>query len=324
MNVAQIDTAPASGPTRIAILIVPEYSNLTLGVVIEPLRVANGVANAPLFTWRTYGDGTATVRSSSGLTLAVDGELDDAEAFDCLFVLASEHAEHYYTERIARALRAARRRRKPICAFDSGPYYLALAGLLDGRRATTHWVDLEEFESRFPRVHAVPDRFVTDGDVSTTSGSLPSFDFMLDFIRRQHGLALAMTVSGLFIYDKETPGLEPQRMIAATRLRSRSPALLEAIRIMEDNISPALPVAEIGITVGVSVKQLGRLFRRELNTTPGSFYRSLRLNVGRRFLETTNRATVDIALACGFESRSAFVRAYGRQFGQPPSLTRRG
>lgn len=116
----------------------------------------------------------------------------------------------FASHKIMAFLRKAARENAYIGGLDAAPYLLAEAGLLDCYRATIHWDDLEVFRSRYPQVNVVSERYVADYRRITTSGSLPCFDFMLDFIRRQNGLVLAMNVSGNFLYDQARPASEPQ------------------------------------------------------------------------------------------------------------------
>ena len=148
MKEAKTDT-PTGVTYRIAVVLVPDFSNLTLGAAIEPIRLANRVARIRLYAWKLYTDGLKTVHSSSGLRLTADGDLADATDFHAVFLLVSENAEDHYSDRVARFLREAKRAGKMICAYDSAAIHLARAGLLDGVRATTHREDLEDFEQRF-------------------------------------------------------------------------------------------------------------------------------------------------------------------------------
>lgn len=319
MNVAEMDNSVL----RVAALLVPDFSNLTLGGVIEPLRVVNRVEQREVVRWQLIAEVPGIVLSSSGIPIKIETELAAADPFDVLFVLASDNAERVFSPALARFLRRAAREGRTICAFDSAPLLLARAGLLDGKRATTHWEDLEEFEARFPRVHVVPVRFVTDGRISTTSGSQPSHDFAMEFLQRRVGLATALSVASLFQYDGSPVGSEPQQMVASSQFKTRSRVVLAAVAIMEQNIANALTLEQIAASISSNTKQLHRQFRRETGSSPGRFYRSLRLNVARRLLETTSRTTVDIAVSCGFESRSSFSRAFSELFHRSPAAVRR-
>lgn len=320
MGVAE-NRVPVS-PIRVAVLIVPEFSNLTLGAAIEPLRVTNRVAGHRVVEWQLISATKGIVFSSSGIPIQADADWVGASPFDTIFVLASERAEEYFTPQMGRFLRRVLHERKAVCAFDSAPLLLARAGLLDGRHATTHWEDLDEFEVRFPRIHVVPHRYITDGRISTTGGSLPSLDFVLELIGRNFGQPMVSAVASLLLHDRAVPGIEPQHMTALGKLQTKCVELQSVVRLMESQMMPVLSLTEICGRLGLKPQRLNRMFRRELGTTPGVFYRKLRLNVARRSLETTSYGTLDIALACGFDSRASFVRAFSREFNMPPSKFR--
>ncbi len=309
-------------PHNTAVLLMPEFSNLTLGSVIEPLRVVNRVLQTQQYKWILMAITGDKVRSSSGISVQVEECINTIGKFDTLFFLASDNAEKYYTKELAQFLRQTFRKNIPITAFDSAPLLTARAGLLDGRSATTHWEDLEQFAFRFSKIHVVSDRFVMNDTISTTSGSLASFDYVLDMIGQRDGLAMALTVSGLFNYQATDDGKGPQHMVAMSRLSRMDPKLTNVIRSMEENIDHPISIAQICADSYLSQREVERRFRRVLNTTPKRFYLSLRLNLARRLLETTTKRLVDISVTVGFGSRSAFTRAFSEHFGFPPSYVR--
>ena len=306
-------------PYAIAILVVPRYSHLSLAALIEPLRLANTVAGRQLYTWTLCSDGGGPVRSSSGISIEVDQDLADLANCDALFVAASYAVRAQVSSTSLRILRDFARRGALIGALDAGAYFLAEAGLLDGRRATIHWDDIEDFSHRYPWVDVVTDRFVTDGRFVTTSGSMPTFDCTLDLIRRRDGLALASNVSGNFIYDMAQPGSAPQAMVSVAHLRGPNPKIARIVKLMEQTLRAPLPIRDLAATEGFSERTFSRRFREALGTSPGDYYRTLRLDLGRRLLESSDLAISEISVACGFETRGAFTRAFGEAYGTRPS-----
>ena len=309
-------------PYEVAVFLVPRYSQLSLAALVEPLRLANTVAGRRLYNWSLCSDGGARVSSSSGFAVEVDCDLAAIEACDALFVVASYDVLDHVTRASLRTLRRLARDGAYIGALDAGGYFLAEAGLLDGRRATVHWDDLEDFQNRYPRVEVVAERFVVDGSRATTSGSLPSFDFMLDFIRRRDGLALASSVSGNFIYDQAQPGSQPQFMVSIAHLRNRNPKIARAVKLMEQRLQEPLDIAGLASAVGFSERTLLRRFRAALGMSPGAYYRALRLDAGKRLLENSALSIAEVAVACGFETRGAFTRAFRETYGRAPSHLR--
>ena len=309
-------------PSEIVILVVPKYSQLTLAALVEPMRMANTVADRTLYNWKLCSDGREEVVSSSGFVLAVGQDISEIKTCDALFVVSSYEARQFASSRIASFLRRIARSSALIGGLDAAPYILAEAGLLDGHRATTHWDDLADFQERYPRIDVVSERYVVDRRRATTSGSLPSFDFTLEFLRQRHGLVLAMNVSGNFLYDQARPGSEPQFMIATSRIAARHPKIAKVIKLMEQSLQAPLTMEEIAASVGLSERSLLRRFRETLNVSPHQFYRELRLDVGRRLLDNSDLSVTEVALSCGFDSRGAFTRAFKGAFGRSPSKHR--
>lgn len=312
-----------SETTHFGVLLLPSFSNLTLAGLMEPWRVANRLAQRPVISWTLVTEHGGAVASSSGLRIAPHADMDSLGQAEAVFVVASYGAEKFSSPGILRWLRARARRGSIVAGMETGAYVLALAGLLDGYKATTHWQDLDAFAERFPKIEVLPDRFVIDRERMTSGGALPTLDLVLELLRRDHGLGLAIAVSSMFIYEQEHAGRDPQHMVSAGRLSWQDPVLLRAIRAMEENIEEPISIDAIAARSGVGVRELLRRFTVKLGTSPKSYYMELRLTLGRRLLEHTERSVSDIALACGFGSGSAFARAFRDRFAMSPSDLRR-
>ncbi len=312
-------TQDTRSPYEVAILVVPKYSQLSLSALVEPLRMANTMAGRKLYTWTLFSPGGGPVRSSSDLSLAIENDIYELAVCDALFVVASYDVFSQITPRVLAVLRRLARAGTFMGALDAGGYFLAEAGLLDGCRATTHWDGLEDFRHRYRRIETVSDRYVFDGQRATTSGSLPSFDFTLEFIRRRDGLAIAGAVSGNFIYDHPRPGSEPQSVISISHLRDRNPKIAAVLKLMETRMQDPLDTPELALAVGWSERTFLRRFRKAMNMTPQVYYRALRLDAGKRLLENSGLSIEEIAIACGFKTRGAFTRAFRKKYGRTPS-----
>ena len=289
---------------RVAILVLPSFSNLTLAAVMEPLRAVNRQAGRTLFTWSLLTEEGRPIASSSGLRISPDRSIAEAEPFDWLLVVASFDAESGASPKIRQFLRRAARQGALIAGMESAAYVLALAGVLDGHRATTHWEDLQDFTERFPAIEVVPNRFVIDRRRVTSGGYLPSLDLMLEMLRREFGLGLSLAVSSAFIYRARDTGDEPQPMVATGRLGA---------------LDAAAQAAAIADRIGFSPRELQRRFVASLGTSPKKYYLELQLVLARRLLEHADMPVVEIAAGCGFASGSAFARAFRARFGINPS-----
>ncbi|HKF70641.1 MAG TPA: GlxA family transcriptional regulator [Stellaceae bacterium] len=309
-------------PLVIDLLVVDGFSLMSLAATMEPLRAANRVSGRPLYDWRLVSPDGKSALSSSGVPLPVSGALDPKRSRDALIVVAAFEAQRRGAGLAAR-LRAVARAGVPLGGIESGAWLLAKAGLLDGYRATAHWEEVDEFAAAFRAVDVVADRFVIDRDRFTAGGATPALDMMLHLIRVQHGMTIALNVASIFIYDQEHLPADRQPIVQVGRLGFVEPRLTAAIRLMEGSIEEPLTIARIAAEIGLSARSMQTLFTRHLGAAPRTYYLDLRLDAARRLLQQTRRSLVEIAVACGFASASAFSRAFRRRYGRSPRELRR-
>ena len=324
------DPAPPLETQEIGVLALPAFSNLTLAAIVEPLRVANREAGRRLYRHRLLSLDGGPVTSSSGLRVEADlsiaaaGPVGGGGTLDALFVVASYEVQAQIRPPLLDWLRRIGPRLSALGGMETGPLLLAHAGLLDGYRATTHWEDLEDFAARFPEIAVANERFVVDRDRVTTAGAIPTLDFVLNLIRHQHGLLLALDVGGAFIYEQDSAPADPQHIVSLGPLRWMEPKLSLAVDLMEANLGEPLPLAEIAGRSGLGERALQRLFQKRLGRAPQQVYLAIRLNAARRLLAQTELPVAEVADACGFGSRVSFHRAFKRAFEQAPSAFRGG
>lgn len=315
--------AEAGAPLEIELLIAPDATLMLVAAVMEPLRAANRTLGRSAYRLRvtTFDGGPA--RTASGVEIPCEGRFDPAASQAPLFVAASyEERTHVGRAELAR-LAAASRRRIAIAGLEAGAWSLARAGLLRGRRATTHWEDLEAFAEAHPDVDVVADRWVADGARITSGGSAPTLDLMLAIIRARQGAAVAGEASRLFLYvggAADTPQL--RRSSGSSGDAPIDPRVDAAIAVMEANISSPIALERIAAAVGVGGRRLRELFADELGETPQQRYLGVRLSSARRRLAETRLTIAEIALQSGFASAAAFSRAHRARFGQSPRAAR--
>ena len=206
-----------------------------------------------------------------------------------------------------------------IGAISGGSFILADAGLLTGRRCTIHWEYADLFRLHYPRLELTQDIYVVDGNVFTCSGGTAALDLMLHFIGEHCGFKLALAVADQFIHPRIRQHGDHQRMGAHVRYRLFNPKLAEVVRLMEEALGESLNLQAITQQVGLSARQVERLFRHYIGMPPRQFHLQLRLRRSRTLLLETPQAVRDIALECGFVSTSHFCNAYKRTFGRTPS-----
>jgi transcriptional regulator GlxA family with amidase domain len=228
------------------------------------------------------------------------------------------------TPSLLSAIRRAARTARACGGVEAGAWLIARAGLLEGRAATTHWEDMEDFAAAFPGSDIRPDRYVIDGPVFTTGGASPTFDLMLHLVRSRLGMAVALDVASVFIYDQAHASSDAQPLVSLGRLDGYDPRLAQAIRLMEASVDHPLTVSAIARRTGVTARSLETIFRRSIGETPGAYYLRLRLGAARRLVLDTRIAMADIAARTGFSSAASFSRAFSRAYGEAPSRMRGG
>jgi transcriptional regulator GlxA family with amidase domain len=209
-----------------------------------------------------------------------------------------------------------------VGAISTGSFVLAEAGLLDGRRCTVHWEYADAFKARYPRLQVTQDLYVIDRDVFTCSGGTAALDMMLHFLKQVSGAKLAMSVAEQFIHAQIRQQEDHQRLELHARYGIDHPKLIQAIELMEATLDEPLDITEIARRTNLSTRQVERLYRQHLDSSPQAFYRRLRLARARTLLRYTLTPLRAVALECGFESTSHFCHAYKRVYGIPPTHER--
>ncbi len=315
--------APDPRPLSVGILVLPDSNLLSLAACVDPMRAANRRAGRVLFSWTYLAPGGGPVPLTAGFDLATEA-LSDQATYDMLIVVAGFRLETHMTSDLLSRLRRLARQVRAMGGVDGGSWFLAHAGLLDGRAATTHWEDLEAFASRFPAIDVRRDRYVISGPMITTGGAAPCLDLMLDLIGSRYGADLALRVAGAFLYEPLHAASVPQQAMSAARIARADPALGRAIAIMEAHVEQPLPVAAIAQRIGLSQRRLEMLFSGRLGVSPGRFALDLRLDEARRMVIDTRLTLQEIALRTGFSSQMAFARAFRARFGTTASGLRAG
>lgn len=311
-------------PLRLTFLIFSGTSIMCVASAIDPLRAANRVVGETLFDWRVVSVDGAPPITTSGLPVAVSGRFDGADRPDVLVMVGGFGTRDLGTPALNTAIRRVARQARAVGGVEAGTWLLGHAGLLEGRMATTHWEDLEDFAAAFPGADVRPDRYIIDGPVFTSGGASPTFDLMLHLVRSRLGMAVALDVASVFIYDQARAATDAQPLVSLGRLDGYDARLAQAIRLMEAHVDQPLTVAAIARRTGVTARTLELIFGRSIGETPGAYYLRLRLNAARRLVLDTALPMADIAARTGFAGAAAFSRAFSRTFGRPPTALRRG
>lgn len=307
-----------SPPRRFVFLLLDRFTMLAFASAIEPLRIANRVAGRAHYTWVLAGENGRNATCSNGASFNLDIGLDEIERDDIVLVCGGIDVARATTKPVLNWLRREARRGVTVGGLCTGAYALAKAGLLDGRKATIHWENQDGFLEEFEDVKLTKSVFVMDGNRWTTAGGTSSLDLMLKVIAADHGEDLANTVADQLIYNAIRTDQDTQRLSIPTRIGVRHPKLSQVIQMMEANIEDPISPADLAEDVGMSTRQLERLFRRYLNRSPKRYYMELRLQKARNLLMQTDMSVINVALACGFASPSHFSKCYRSHYNTTP------
>lgn len=312
------DLATAQIPVTFGFLLAPNFSMIAFTSAVEPLRMANQLTGKTLYRWHVITTDGEPVAASNGLRIVPDAAIGENPNLDALFVCGGNHVQRACTKELLSWLRKQANRKVPLGAVCTGSYLLAKAGLLDGYRSTIHWENLASVREEFPGLIVSSELFEIDRNRYTCSGGVAPLDMMLHLITQRHGKELAARISEEFICERIRGRNDRQRIPLKLRLGTSQPKLVEAVALMEANIEEPMGPDELARHVGLSRRQLERLFQKYLNCVPTRYYLELRLARARQLLLQTNMSIVDIAFACGFVSAPHFSKCYRDFFGLPP------
>ena len=305
-------------------LTLPNYTMIALSSAIDPLRMANRLTQRDAYAWTLATlDGKPAV-ASNGLAMSPTVPLDAVEPADIVFVVGGIQVEQAVTPPLLGALRRLAQRHVTLGSLCTGGYALAKAGLLDQYKAVIHWENMSALREEFPRVFFSDQLFVIDRDRYTCTGGVAPLDLMMHIIREHHGRSIAPLISEQFILERIRNDQDRQHIPLQARVGLFHENLIEAAALMEANIEEPLSLDEIAALVGVSRRQIERLFKRYVGQVPTKYYLDMRLRRARELLLQTAMSIMEIAVACGFQSPPHFSKCYRSLFGHTPSAERQG
>ena len=305
-------------PRRFVFVLMDNFTMLCFAAAVESLRIANRTAGKELYSWTIRSETGEEAACSNGCIFRVDGDLCELDREDTIMLCGGIDVQKATTKRLLNWLRRESRRGVMIAGLCTAGYTMARAGLLEGKKATIHWENQDSFAEEFEEVELTKSVFVVDGKRMTTAGGTASIDLMIKLIADDHGEDLANAVADLLIYSAIRTDQDTQRLSIPTRIGVRHPKLSRVIQMMEQNIEDPISPAILAKDVGMSTRQLERLFRRYLSRSPKRYYMELRLQKARNLLMQTDMTVINVALACGFASPSHFSKCYRSHYDTTP------
>jgi transcriptional regulator GlxA family with amidase domain len=304
---------------RIGFIVFPGFDVLSCAVM-STFEYANREIGEPVYDVRLLSETGGSVRASIGVSVATE-PFDDTN-FDTLIIGGSDVIGSL-TPGAIKFLQQALGRCRRVAAICTGAFNLAEAGLLDGRRATTHWYHARDLQARFPNVKVEEDRiFIIDGPVWTSAGATAGIDLALAMVEKDIGADVARAAARkLVVYHRRAGG--QSQFSALLQLEPKSDRIQSALAYAKRHLDHPLNVRQLAEAAHLSPRQFSRAFRAETGQSPAKAVENLRIEAARLMMEQSRHSIDAIARQTGFADRYRMRRAFLRAFGQPPQVIRR-
>lgn len=322
---------PAKHPIKRSIVfyLVPDFTMVAFATALEPLRIANRMLGYEAYLWRLASLDGKSVQASNGVLCAVNASLEDerrklggADRPSMVIVCSGLNVESYSSKSTFAWLREEHNRGVAIGGLCTGAHILAAAGLLSGKRCAIHWENLPGFAEAFPKANVFADLFEVDQNIYTCAGGTAALDMMLKLIGDDFDDQLVNRVCEQVLTDRVRSPSDRQRLPLRARLGVQNSKVLTIIELMEANLSEPLSLLDIAAHVGLSRRQIERLFHIEMGRSPARYYLEIRLDRARHLLIQSSMPVVEVAIACGFVSASHFSKCYRELYARSPQQER--
>lgn len=313
----------------IVFFLVPDFTMVAFATAIEPLRLANRMLGYEAYRWRLASADGKAVPASNGVLCGVQTSLEDerrkmagSDRPSMVIVCSGINVEKYQNRSTFAWLREEYNRGVALGGLCTGAHVLAAAGLLSNKRCAIHWENLPGFAEAFPRVNVFADLYEVDRNIYTCAGGTAALDMMLKLIGDDFGDNVVNRVCEQLLTDRVRSPTDRQRLPLRARLGVQNPKVLSIIELMEANLSEPLSLIEVADRVGLSRRQIERLFRAEMGRSPARYYLEIRLDRARHLLVQSTMPVVEVAVACGFVSASHFSKCYRELYARSPQQER--
>lgn len=309
---------------RLLVIVTPNFNLAATVGFLDPFRASNYLDGSILFQWDLASAAGGDIIASNGISVRTKALRElRSQPQDMVIVSSSWAPESYNSAPLHSALLRWARAGVTLGAIDTGAFILAEAGLLKGKRATTHYEHIDSLRELYPETETSEDLFVFDDNRVTCCGGAAATDFALHIIRGLHGDSLANAAARYLFHQSLRPQGTSQNPGAVEPLGSTAPAVLkQAIKLMEDHLEEALSIPQLCKRIKISQRQLDRLFAQFVRKSPVLYYRDIRLDRARSLVTQTDMRLSEIAVASGFSSQAHFSRAYRERFGLAPRTDR--
>jgi transcriptional regulator GlxA family with amidase domain len=323
-NAGQSNSRASRHDLNVGLVLWPDFPLLSLAGFVDALRHAADFGDNSQklrCSWTVMGlRKDARIAASCGVEIACDAGYSDPRQFDYVGVIGGllRSMDHGPPEGLAYIHRVVAAQ-VPLIGICTGTFLLARNGYLDGRRTCIHPYHFEEFRSAFPRVHAVTNLdYIDDGDRLSCAGGISIISLATHLIGRHCGQERATKT----IYQMSVPNKADAASVAVSQAigytRVTDPRLRRAVFLLERSLLEPITPAWLAEQVGVSERQLGRLFTAEFGRPPSAYIRATRLRYARWLLQNSDETVTEVALRTGFADCAHFIRQFRREFGDTP------
>ncbi|MBL0373661.1 GlxA family transcriptional regulator [Rhizobium sp. KVB221] len=325
---AKIDaSAPAKPALRVGFILARHFTLSAFSLFVDTLRLASDVEDRSgrvLCDWDVISADAHMIKSSSGIQVSPTARLGDPERFDYIAVVGGLlNVEEPLDRDTIAFLHDASKKKVPIIGVCTGSFILAGAGLLRDRLACVSWLHHEEFKARFPQIRLTSHRlFVEDKGIITCAGGSAVADMAALLVRRHVGVSAEKNALEILQVERWREGSELQSRMPITLPMQNDPRIKATLLYMEQNIDEKIGIDRIAENVGLSRRQLERLFHEKTGTSPAAAYTKIRMNKAIFLVERTSKSLIEIALDVGFENSSHFCRKFRENFGMTPTTLR--
>lgn len=307
---------------RVAALTYDQLCTFEYGIAVEVFGLPRPEFDFPWYRFETVAAEARRSRAIGGIVVEADRGLEALQQADTIILPGWRDREAQPPQPLLDALVAAHSRGARLFSICSGVFILAATGLLNGKRATTHWHHAHYLQQTYPEITVTPDvLYIDEGNIVTSAGSAAGIDASLHIVRQDHGSQIANRVARRLVLPPHRDGGQAQ-YIAPVQPRSgqRMSAVMHWAR---QNLSAPLSLADLAAQAGMSTRTFQRRFRAETGTAPMAWLQRERLFRAQAMLETDNAALTDIALASGYPSVDTFRIAFNRSVGTSPAAYRK-
>ena len=309
---------------RIVFLAFPEVVLLDLTGPWEVFALANRLAGdvaSPYALELVSGDNSGKILSDSGISMEPHRFARHSRgAIDTLIVPAAEFASNPDSARIVEVIQRFALRSRRVVSICGGAFLLAEAGLLDGRRATTHWRGAQALSARFPKINVQADAiYVKDDHVYTSAGVTAGIDLALALVEEDLGQAIALECARNLVMFMRRPGGQSQFSTTLESQKAERDVINDLVSWATGHLEHDLSVRALAERAHMSVRNFSRVFRSEVGMTPAAFVEQLRVDATRRYLETSEASIDEISDLCGFQSSDSMRRSFQRVVRVTPS-----